>query len=255
MVLHMTPKSSAYMENMWFWTADHDIDDATQTMIDVHVARGVLIESKGPTWIHSASSEHAQLYQWQLSGAKDIYLGHIQSETPYFQAGIPASKPYPVGKLFSHDPTFDHCKTEVSPWEDECAKAWALRVVNSTAVYLNGGAFYSFFKENTDWCARTAGKEDCQARLVDIVKSESVYFYNIWTIGGREMLSPQSKRCAFCSSNCMVLVIMVSGLFHFLKFLESTDSVPPFRHGLDLVPRETMISRPGMTRRIRRQSP
>lgn len=40
MLLHLTRRSSAYLENVWAWTADHDIDDPVETQIDVYVARG-----------------------------------------------------------------------------------------------------------------------------------------------------------------------------------------------------------------------
>ncbi|KAH1734685.1 hypothetical protein KXV22_007950, partial [Aspergillus fumigatus] len=44
LLLHLTPKSSAYLENIWVWVADHDLDVITQDQIDVYSARGVLIE-------------------------------------------------------------------------------------------------------------------------------------------------------------------------------------------------------------------
>lgn len=40
MLLHLTRHSSAYLENVWAWTADHDIDDPSETQIDIYVARG-----------------------------------------------------------------------------------------------------------------------------------------------------------------------------------------------------------------------
>lgn len=41
MLLHLTKFSSAYLENIWSWVADHDIDsNVAQTQIDVYVARG-----------------------------------------------------------------------------------------------------------------------------------------------------------------------------------------------------------------------
>src|SRR5690606_34889895 len=41
MLLHMTPQSSGYLENVWAWVADHDLDMPEQTRIDVYVARGM----------------------------------------------------------------------------------------------------------------------------------------------------------------------------------------------------------------------
>lgn len=50
MMLHITEGGNGYFENMWAWVADHDLDDAQNTMVSVAVARGILIESPGPTW-------------------------------------------------------------------------------------------------------------------------------------------------------------------------------------------------------------
>jgi hypothetical protein len=42
MMLHLTPSSSAYLENIWAWVADHDIDNAAgaDAFLDIYVARG-----------------------------------------------------------------------------------------------------------------------------------------------------------------------------------------------------------------------
>ena len=42
MSLHATAESSGlYMENNWFWTADHDIDSSSNTQIDIYSGRGL----------------------------------------------------------------------------------------------------------------------------------------------------------------------------------------------------------------------
>ena len=72
MSIHITKKASnLYLENTWyvrirvlretladmfrisrFWTADHDIDDPTNTQITIYAGRGMLIESKpGTIWL------------------------------------------------------------------------------------------------------------------------------------------------------------------------------------------------------------
>jgi glucan 1,3-beta-glucosidase len=38
-------------------------------------------------------SEHAQLYQWQMLNVRDIFIGHVQTETAYYQAEPDALKP------------------------------------------------------------------------------------------------------------------------------------------------------------------
>lgn len=62
-MMHITPSSNGYFENVWAWVADHDIDDATNTQVTIAVGRGILIESEGPTWLIGTASEHSMLYQ------------------------------------------------------------------------------------------------------------------------------------------------------------------------------------------------
>jgi hypothetical protein len=97
LLLHITKDSSGYFENVWAWVADHDLDNPlnadayettdgiplnVQTQISIYAGRGVLIESQGPTWLYGTASEHSQMYQYQLLNASNIYLGHMQTETP-----------------------------------------------------------------------------------------------------------------------------------------------------------------------------
>lgn len=57
MSMHITPSASGlYMENVWLWTADHDMDDngsdGGNGQIDVYNGRGLLIESSaGGVWL------------------------------------------------------------------------------------------------------------------------------------------------------------------------------------------------------------
>ena len=48
-MFHVTSNASAYIENAWLWTADHDIGDPKTTQINIFVARGLLIESTNPS--------------------------------------------------------------------------------------------------------------------------------------------------------------------------------------------------------------
>ena len=77
-MFHVTPSASAYIENAWLWTADHDIDDPSNTQINTFVARGLLIESVSPSWYYGTSSEHATMYQYQFQEASNIIAGMIQ---------------------------------------------------------------------------------------------------------------------------------------------------------------------------------
>jgi hypothetical protein len=189
---------------------DHDIENKQQFRLNVYGARGALIESKGPSWIQSVSNEHSTLYNWQLSGAENIYLGQIQSEGPYFQAGqLTADRPYvPGASIFESDPDFSHCRdinppridnnsiASKSPTRankiDTCRVSWGLRIINSKHVYLYGGGFYSLFNDYKDTCAKTGGV--CQQRVVDTSHSEEVWLYSLYTVGSKEVISPQGHR-------------------------------------------------------------
>ncbi|KAJ5638651.1 pectin lyase-like protein [Penicillium herquei] len=176
MLLHVTSTASGYFENIWAWVADHDLDagsgnstTTTATQIDIYVGRGVLIESQGPVWFYGCASEHSILYQYQLSGAKDIFMGHIQTETPYFQATPDATSPYTIG-TFDSDPTFEDCTSGSS-----CAEAWALQVLNS--------------EDNYDQSC-LVDSEDCQQALVQTSYTQGLWLYNLFTIGATEMITP-----------------------------------------------------------------
>lgn len=145
LMLHVTKEASIYMENSWLWVADHDIDSKDQTRINVYGARGILIESQGPSWFQSVSNEHSTLYNWQLAGARNVYLSQIQSETPYFQAGqTPSIRPYSPGFLFPNDPEFSDCDIQKTGKLDTCREAWALRILDSRNVYMYGGGRWRF---------------------------------------------------------------------------------------------------------------
>ncbi|KAH7312687.1 hypothetical protein B0I35DRAFT_411378 [Stachybotrys elegans] len=187
--------SLGFFDNIWIWVADHDLDDpanANTTVgpggipnnsaieIAVYMAHGVLIESQGPSWFWGCASEHAQLYQWQLLDAKNIVIGHIQTETPYYQSDPDATDPYIIGEWPS-DPTFLDCE------DDLCKRAWALRILNSTDVFMYAMGFYSFFDNYRLGCAP---QEDCQKSLIDTNYAGNTWLYNIFTKGNHEIISP-----------------------------------------------------------------
>jgi hypothetical protein len=130
-----------------------------------------------------------------LDGAENIYLGQIQSETPYFQAGqLTADLPYSPTVLIgspNKDPTFEHCGPQqgTAATPDTCREAWAIRILNSAHIYLYGGGFYSFFKDYKDRCSKEGNV--CQDRLIDLSHSEEIWIYSIYTVGATEIISPQ----------------------------------------------------------------
>lgn len=190
MLMHVTRDSSGYFENIWAWTADHDLDaggcdgkSTTCSQLNIYSARGILIESQGPTWFYGTASEHNVLYQYQLSGAKDIYLGHMQTETPYYQPTPDANSPFTIG-TFPDDPSFEECNDRAG-----CAEAWALRILNSRNTFIYSAGFYSFFSSYDQACIH-GGHEDCQNALLQTSYSQGIYLYNLFTKGSVEAASP-----------------------------------------------------------------
>ncbi|KAF2793031.1 glycoside hydrolase family 55 protein [Melanomma pulvis-pyrius CBS 109.77] len=185
LLLHLTTSSSAYLENVWVWTSDHDLDVTAQTQVNVFAGRGMLIESKGPTWLYGTGSEHCTLYQYQAAGASDLFMAQIQTETPYYQP-IPAAPAPFTSSLgtFASDPTFSDCSASNIT---TCAMAWAVRLVGSTNVIVYGAGLYNFFQNYDQACI---GSENCQSRIFQTEDSGPVYVLNLVTKASYEMASP-----------------------------------------------------------------
>lgn len=198
MLFHATEKANAYVENAWFWTADHELDLPDHDQINIYTGRGVLLESQGPVWMYGSSSEHNQLYNYQVSQAKDIFMGFIQTETPYYQANPNALVPFTPQKKWN-DPDFSTCKSA------SCKKAWGLRVLDTSDFYLYGGGLYSFFENYGQKCVDS---ETCQKNIVEVDCSD-VHMYglstkasvNMVTSSNGESLVPEDdNESNFCST-------------------------------------------------------
>lgn len=187
LLLHLTSQSNGYFENVWAWVADHDNDfslydqfDSTISQISVFSARGMLIESQGPSWFVGTSSEHSVLYNYQLSNAQDIYMGHIQTESPYFQPLPGAPAPFGAAAArFNNDPDFSSCNVTASSVDEKCLYAWGLRIVDSSNVIIHGAGLYSFFNDYYQDCDDT---HDCQERILEVICSTGVVIYNLFTV-------------------------------------------------------------------------
>ncbi|CAI7609337.1 unnamed protein product [Penicillium palitans] len=183
MLLHITQKGSAYLENTWFWTADHELDLKDHNQINVYTGRGVLIESQNPVWLWGTSSEHHQLYNYQVSSAKNVFMGLIQSETPYYQSNPTSLTPYTPQDSWN-DPDFSNCTT------NSCRKAWGLRVLGSSDVFVYGAGLYSFFENYAQSCLNS---EDCQENMVEVDCSD-VKLYGLSTKAAVNMVTSSSGK-------------------------------------------------------------
>ncbi|KAK6515376.1 hypothetical protein TWF506_007715 [Arthrobotrys conoides] len=198
MLLHIGKTASLMMENMWIWTSDHDLDAPKHEQITIYTGRGLLCEAElGPVWMYGHAVEHNVLYNYQLANSKNIFMGVIQTETPYYQSNPRARQPFPpVAEYF--DPDFEAaCGGADVPKEkvSMCEKSWGLRILNSTDVFAFGAGLYSFFENYSTDCI---AKRECQQTMVsidrdrksDIVSSRSnIWLMGLVTIGTQNMAS------------------------------------------------------------------
>ncbi|KAI0647237.1 exo-beta-1,3-glucanase [Trametes meyenii] len=169
LALHLTPQSNGYFEGTWVWTADHDLDSGGSRQTTIFSGRGILSESAGPTWLIGTASEHHTLYQYNLAGAQNHYLGLIQTETAYYQPVPAAPAPFSVNSAF-HDPSFSSSQTS----------GWAVHITNSQDILIFGAGLYSFFQNYGQACLDS---NSCQSQLFDIDAGSSVSVYSLSTVG------------------------------------------------------------------------
>jgi len=173
-LLHVTSTGNLYMENVWGWTADHDIDASEQ--VNIYNARGFLCESQGPVWLYGTAMEHNLYYQYNFRNANNIFMGAIQTETPYFQP----STSTPFRPNDPTDPVF--CTNNA-----KCNMAYGLVINNSSSVYLYSAGLYSFFDVWSQTCLN--GTPNCQDSMTLITNSKQVYLYDLSTYGSVYLLT------------------------------------------------------------------
>lgn len=193
MLLHVTAESSVYLENTWYWVADHELDLADHSQINIYNGRGVLIESTKGTWLWGTSSEHNVMYNYQLTNAENVYMALIQTETAYFQGNPDALTPFDVNAQYS-DPDF---KASCTGDSNKCARTWGLRATNSKDIFVYGGGLYSFFDNYDQECVAL---NNCQDNMISIEKSQ-VHLYGISTKASINMLTVDGQSVALDADN------------------------------------------------------
>ncbi|RAL02841.1 glycoside hydrolase family 55 protein [Aspergillus ibericus CBS 121593] len=190
-LLHLSTTSSAYIENMWGWTADHDLDgDNPQT---ISTGRGILVEGTAATWLIGTGFEHNTLYQYNFQYARNVFTAMQQSESPYWQGpGSSALNPAPWDEyLGSSDPTYSNCAED----DSKCRMALFERIYGSSDLFLYGGCNWVFFNDNGD-CSG-----DCQTNAIEIANSTAIYLYGTNTKSTTNMVLEGNKPIALESDN------------------------------------------------------
>lgn len=195
LLLHVTAPGSVYVENCWFWVADHELDQGNGRagQINIYNGRGVLLENnQGPVWLWGTSSEHNVLYQYQISNARDVFMGTIQTETPYYQSNPDATVPFTRQERFK-DPDYSGCSGPT------CRKSWGLRVLDSTDTLLYGGGLYSFFENYGQTCV---DQNNCQDNMVEVAGTKDrVELYLLTTKAAVNMLTVDGQTVARDAEN------------------------------------------------------
>ncbi|EEA23742.1 hypothetical protein TMatcc_006817 [Talaromyces marneffei ATCC 18224] len=198
--VHITSDASnVYLENNWFWTADHDIEDPANTQISVYTGRGVLVEGSNiEMW--GTGAEHHGLYQFQFNGASNVVGGYFQTETPYYQPKPDAtSGPYQsITTTPWSDPDFSTCL------KGNC-DALGLHITDSTAITMYGVGLYSFFNDYSTTCSNNGNGENCQSEIFRVdgtVSGLNVYGYQ--TVGTTNMITINGTSAALYSDNLSV---------------------------------------------------
>jgi len=175
--IHLTSGSSAYIEGTWVWTADHDLDSSSSPQTSVFTGRGILSQSAGPVWLIGTSSEHSALYQYNLAGAQNHWIGFAQTETPYYQPVPTAPAPFSTNSAYD-DPTFS----------SSINTAWGMYIQSSQNIVLFGAGFYNFFQNYGQDCLTS---NSCQTQIfnIDSASAGSVDVYSVSTIGSTYQLS------------------------------------------------------------------
>ncbi|EJU01871.1 glycoside hydrolase family 55 protein [Dacryopinax primogenitus] len=166
--VHITSGASAYLENVWLWTADHDLDTYGNGQLNIYTGRGLLSEAvNGPVWLIGTASEHHALYQYNVVNSQNFYGGLMQTETAYWQPNPLAPAPFYVNALYYDPLTYPS------------GKGWSLYIQNSIDALVYGAGFYSFFN---DYDASCEANYTCNAQILNIINSYPVSIYGLATV-------------------------------------------------------------------------
>ncbi|KAK4962866.1 hypothetical protein LTR10_000493 [Elasticomyces elasticus] len=202
MTMHLTKSSSGlYLENVWLWIADHDVEDPQLRQITVYAGRGLLDQSqKGVFWMVGTSVEHHVKYEYQFANTHTVFAGQIQTETAYYQPNPAAPLPFPyVASL--NDPVFPTSTITDGNLTIPAAEGWGLRIVGSTDIGIYGAGLYSFFNNYSTACSNQGAGETCQNHIFEDSDSSSITVYNLNTVGTHYQVNLDGNDIAYFGDN------------------------------------------------------
>ncbi|KAG6121657.1 hypothetical protein E4U13_004111 [Claviceps humidiphila] len=155
--LHFAKDSSAYVENVWNWVADH-IAEGFDGGSSIAAKGGALVESTKGTWLHALGSEHWWLYQLNLRAASNVVVTLLQSETNYEQGdNAKQSPPAPWTADVNGwgDPDFSWCGDD-----KRCRMGPANYIQGGSDIIFYGSASWVFF--SGPGYQKCSGPYECQ---------------------------------------------------------------------------------------------
>ncbi|KAJ5583228.1 Pectin lyase fold/virulence factor [Penicillium sp. DV-2018c] len=179
MVMHLTETSSAYIENFWGWTADHNLDSESLLTI-ISTGRGILVESTKGTWLTGTGSEHHWLYNYNFHNAENVFAGLLQSETPYMQGqGEYQAAPAPWTALAKYgDPDYSWCAAD----DQKCRTALATNVDGGSNIALYNSAAWAFFDGYWNGLYNEPCSGTCQSNMMRVTNNpQNLVWYSIGT--------------------------------------------------------------------------
>ena len=190
LALYLTFTSSAYLENIWGWCADHYIDSGAFPGDQIiSSGRGLLCEATNGTWLVGTGFEHHWLYNYNFHNAQNVFAGLLQAETPYMQgtgAVLTVPDPWSPDECFG-DPDYSWCAAT-----DQMGRtALACNVDGGSNLFFYNGGFWAFF--NGPWSSAKWGQPavtgNIQTNMVRIANNpQNLVWYGIGTKGCATMV-------------------------------------------------------------------
>lgn len=162
----------------------------------MHIIIFILHADETHSW--GTSVEHNTLYQYQLANTQNIFMGFVQTETPYYQPNPTAPTPFSVNSAFN-DPNF---ATSCAGQSGTCADAWGLRILNSKNVNIYGLGLYSFYNNWSITCSNNGGPDNCQNNIFSLEGATSnVNVYGYSSVGVVNMITKNGATVAAANAN------------------------------------------------------
>ena len=233
MAMHITASARrAYLENVWLWAADHDLDDGRDTRISVYTGRGLLVEGKN-VWLYVMrpfSSVVMLIANYrstdtELARNTTLYTNtNYQTPNPSSSASSKANlREYPTllypnnathltnSSYYQPNPDAKHSPyppnaTIKDPDYSTClpgnCNSLGLRLLDTRNTVIYGAGLYSFFNDYDTSCSAANSTEDCQSEVFKLDgENRGLVVYTLSTVGTENMVVGEGESLARADDN------------------------------------------------------